>query len=321
MRVVFFGTAELASVSLAALAREDSLRPVAVVTQPDRPKGRELKLAPSPVKELACQLGLPTLQPDRARNPDFLATFRDLEPELVLVAAYGQLLPPAVLDVPQYGCLNVHASLLPKFRGAAPIQWAILAGEAETGVTIMKMDPGLDTGDILTQRATEITANDDSQTLHDRLARLGGELLLETIPGYVTGSLKPSKQPVEGMTYARKISKEDGLLDWTLDARNLWNRVRAFTPWPGAFSFIAGPSKPVMLKIWRAEVVKNCSAAPGTVVQADAENLVVACGEGGLRLVEVQREGGRRLATAAFLAGHPLAVGTRLFSPHPPSGS
>src|SRR5262245_21311036 len=194
------GTADLACASLAALCREQSLEVIAVVSQPDNPRGRELKLYPTPFKALALSQGLPVLQPERARNDAFVAQLQTLQPSLIVVAAYGQILPQTLLDVPRFGCLNVHTSLLPKYRGAAPIQWAILNGDAETGVTIMKMDAGLDTGPMLAQTVTPIAPGDNAQTLHDRLAQLGGELLVKTIPDYLSGQVTPRPQPVEGVS-------------------------------------------------------------------------------------------------------------------------
>ena len=193
LRIVFMGTAELSCDSLRALIASPDFQVVAVVTQPDRPKGRDLKLQPSPVKELALRENLPVLQPEKARSESFLEELRALQPDLIAVAAYGQILPKSILDLPRFGCLNVHTSLLPRYRGAAPIQWAILNGDAETGVTIMKMDAGLDTGDILTQDSTPIRPEDNSETLHDRLARMGAELLVRTIPDYVAGKLTPAR--------------------------------------------------------------------------------------------------------------------------------
>src|SRR5687767_13551180 len=209
LRLIFMGTPPLAATVLGALLNPAQFNVVAVVTQPDQPRGRDLKLQPSAVKELALKKGIPILQPARARDAQFIEQLCALAPDLIVVAAYGQILPQAVLDVPRFGCLNIHTSLLPKYRGAAPIQWAILNGDAETGVTIMKMDAGLDTGDIVTEERTPIRPDDDTQTLHDRLASLGGTLLVRTIPDYVSGKAVPRPQP-EGATYARKIKKEDG---------------------------------------------------------------------------------------------------------------
>ena len=306
------GTAPLACASLQALVREPAFQVSAVVTQPDKPKGRDLKLSPSAVKEVALQTNLPVLQPGRARDEKFIAELRALQPDLIVVAAYGQILPPSILDLPRFGCLNVHTSLLPKHRGAAPIQWAILNDDAETGVTIMKMDAGLDTGDILTQAATPIAPDDNAQTLHDRLAILGAGLLVKTIPDLVSGKIAPRPQPADGVSYARKITKEDGRIDWTQPARVLWNRVRAFTPWPGAFTFLPADPKPLLLKIWQATVEKDSSGPPGAVVQADKAGIVIACGQGALKIHQLQREGGRRMNAAEFLAGHPLTLGVKL---------
>ncbi|MEO6183021.1 MAG: methionyl-tRNA formyltransferase [Verrucomicrobiota bacterium] len=311
LRIIFIGTAELACASLDALNKWVECEVVAVVTQPDKPKGRDLKLQPSPVKKLALELNLPVLQPEKARAPDFVAALRGLTPDLIVVVAYGQILPQAVLDLPQLGCLNVHTSLLPKYRGAAPIQWAILDDQRQTGVTIMKMDAGLDTGDILTQSVTPIHPTDDAQTLHNRLALIGAELLIETIPNFAAGTIVAQKQPIEGSSYARKISKDDGKLNWSEPARKLWNQIRAFTPWPGAFTFQKAGASKRLLKIWQAEPMESSSAEPGTVLAADKTGIVVACGKDSLRLLNLQREGGRRLSPQEFLAGNPLPPGSK----------
>jgi len=312
MRIIFMGTAELACPSLQALCHQAPFRVVAVVTQPDRPKGRDLKLHFSPVKELALREGVPILQPERARDAQFLDRLKAHQPELIVVAAYGQILPPAILELPRFGCLNVHASLLPKYRGAAPIQWAILEDETETGVTIMKMDAGLDTGGILAQAGAVIRAEDDAETLDDRLAKLGAELLVNTVPDYVAGKVAPYPQPVEGASYARKIRKEDGHLDWSLPARSLWNRVRGFTPWPGAFTFEPAAPKPRMLKVWKAEIEAQRIGQPGEVLSADKNGIVVGSGKQALRILSLQREGGRRLSAQEFLAGNDLPPGSQL---------
>jgi len=352
MKIVFMGTAELSGASLAALARDQRFSVAAVVTQPDQARGRVSKKQPVlPVKALAQTLNLPLLQPGRARDDAFIGELRSLAPDLIVVVAYGQILPPAILDLPRHGCLNVHTSLLPKYRGAAPIQWAIANGEKETGVTIMKMDAGLDTGPILAQRRTPIESGDDAATLHDRLGRLGAELLLATLPDYVAGKIQPQPQPAEGVSHAPKIKKEDGRMDWSLPAQTIVNRLRAFTPWPGAFTFLPEPvgraspraeaniserlagslAPPQLLKIWKAEVVEaaagrdsalRCPDAaarrpyleekPGTILFADKNGIMVACGQGTLRIQELQREGGRRLSAAEFLAGHPLKAGMKI---------
>ncbi len=313
LRIVFMGTAELACFSLKALAGDSRFNVIAVVTQPDRPKGRQLRLLPSPVKQTALELDLPVLQPQRARSPEFLQELKSLQPDLIVVAAYGQILPQALLDLPSFGCLNVHTSLLPKYRGAAPIQWAILDGESETGVTIMKMDSGLDTGDILTQETTPISATDNSQTLHDRLARMGAQLLSDTIPAYVSGGITPRKQPAQDASYARKISREDGRIDWQQPAEVIWRRIRAFTPWPGAFAFQENKTEKRLLKIWEAEPVpSNSGAVPGIILEADKSGIVVACGSDAVRILALQREGGRRLSAGEFLMGMKLSAGEKL---------
>ena len=310
LRIIFMGTAELSCASLEKLAGDGNVSILAVVTQPDKPKGRDLELTPSPVKVLAEKLRLPVLQPLKARDEKFIGELRQLAPDLIVVVAYGQILPQTILDLPRLGCLNVHTSLLPKYRGAAPIQWAIADGEPETGVTIMKMDAGLDTGPILAMRCTPILPTDDSQILHDRLAQLGAELLGETIPDYVSGKISPQPQPAEGSTYAAKIKKEDGRIDWNQPASQVWNRLRAFTPWPGGFAFLSAAPKPLLLKIWKTEVVEKSGEA-GEILSADKTGIVVGCGQNSLRILELQREGGRRLPVEAFLAGFPVKAGER----------
>ncbi len=315
LRLAFFGSAGLAVVSLRALAARKDVDLVAVVSQPDKPRGRELRHQPTPVSAAARELGLPLHTPARCRDAAFLEQVAAWQLDLAVVVAYGQILPSALLALPRHGFINVHASLLPKYRGAAPIQWAILNGDAETGVTIMKVDAGLDTGDMLLKATTSIAPEDDALTLHDRLAQMGAALLLRAIPDYVAGRLVPEPQPAEGATYARKITKADGQLDWNLPARDLWNRVRALIPWPGTFTFLPAEPRPWLLKVWRAEPVADTGVAgdvPGEILRADKHGLVVRCGEGALRLLELQREGGRRVSAAEFLAGHPLPAGLRL---------
>ena len=312
LRIIFFGTAELACHGLLALAQSSAFEVAAVVTQPDRPKGRSLNLHSSPVKTIATQRHLAVLQPERARSEQFFQELSRLQPDLIVVAAYGQILPKQILDLPRFGCLNIHASLLPKYRGAAPVQWAILNDEPETGVTIMKMDEGLDTGDILSQQVTPIAAGANAQTLLERIAALGADLLLKTVPDYVTGRIIPRKQPEEGASYARKINKEDGRLDWTQPARALWNRVRALVPWPGAYTFLSAEPKPQLLKISQAEIAERGSGNTGEILEASGNGIVVACGRQALRILVLQREGGKRLGARDFLAGHPLTPGKRL---------
>jgi methionyl-tRNA formyltransferase len=310
-RIIFMGTPELAAVSLRALVASSAFQLAAVVTQPDQPKGRGLKLQPSAVKEVALKENLPVLQPQRAREENFIQQLAALQPELIAVAAYGQILPKAILDLPRFGCLNVHTSLLPKYRGAAPIQHAILNGDSETGVTIMKMDVGLDTGDMLTQERTPIDASDNSQTLHDRLANIGANLLVRSIPEFISGKIQARPQPTEGVTHAPKIKKHDGEINWTQPAQVIWNRVRALVPWPGAFTHLPDQPQPHLLKIWSAEVIDS-TGVPGEILHADKSGVVIGCGTGALRILILQREGGRRMNAAEFLAGHPLRPGQKV---------
>jgi methionyl-tRNA formyltransferase len=311
MRIIFMGTAELACRPLEALCARKDFQVIAVVTQPDRPRGRDLKLQPSAVKAFASARDLPVLQPARVREPEFIAELQTLAPDLIVVVAFGQIIPQIILDLPRHGCVNVHTSLLPRHRGAAPIQWAIAEGDSETGVTIMKMDAGLDTGPILTQARTPILDEDNAATLHDRLGDLGAELLLKTLPDYVSGQVVPVPQPPDGATYARKIIKEDGLIDWGQPARAIHNRVRAFVPWPGAYTWREPDGNRSLLKIWKTTPVDGRGVA-GEVLAAAPGELLVACGEGALRVLEVQREGGRRMPIAQYLVGHPIREGERL---------
>jgi methionyl-tRNA formyltransferase len=306
MRIVFMGTPDLARVVLSRIVASGVGEVVGVVAQPDRPVGRHLELTPPPVKVEALLHGLPVLQPAKAREPQFLDQLRAWQPDVIVVAAYGQILPQALLDIPRHGCLNVHTSLLPRWRGAAPIQWAIAEGDAESGVCLMRMEAGLDTGPVMATLRTPIADADTGRTLHDRLAELGGRIVVESLPAYVRGELIPVIQPTEGVTYARKISREDGRLDWALPARVLWRRLRAFDPWPGGFCFVpaSGTAARKLLKVHVVQPVDGAGGEPGTVISAGKDGLLVACGEGALRLVEVQVEGSRRVSAAAFLAGH-----------------
>ncbi len=313
------GTPDLAAVCLRKLVSgsvsngRSLWKVTGVISQPDKPKGRNLHLQPTPVKTAALELGLECFQPLKAKDPESLEWIRSKNPDLIVVAAYGQILPQSLLDIPRFGCINVHTSLLPKYRGAAPIQWAIWDNCCETGVTLMKMNAGLDTGDILTTRCTPITCEDNAETLHDRLAELGGELLVETLPDYFAGKITPRPQPEEGILYARKITKEDGHLNWNLSARELCCRIRALTPWPGAFCFIPEQERKIMLKIWQAEFLeKAISTRPGTILTSETDRLEVACGNGVLRILCLQREGKKRMDVRSFLAGHTLPAGTIL---------
>lgn len=310
--VIFMGSAELACASLQALHQAEFIELLAVVTQPDKPKGRDLKPGPTPVGALAETLGLPLHKPRRARDPEFIELIRALRPELMVVVAYGQILPQTLLDIPRYGCLNIHTSILPKYRGAAPIQWAIVDGEPETGVSLMQMDAGLDTGPVVGEARTPIRDEDDAQTLHDRLAGMGAELLQRTIPELIAGRIQPVPQPPEGSTYARKITKEDGRIDWSQSARAIFNRIRGFNPWPGAFTHLEVGGRDRLLKIWRGRVDETITGQPGEIVTAGGEDLIVACGSGALRILELQPEGSRRMSAREFLSGHPVSTETVL---------
>lgn len=301
------GTPAFAVPALEALAGAHQV--VGVVTQPDRPAGRGKRLMPTPVKQVALARGLPLAQPRSLREPEALAQLAAWRPEVIIVAAFGQILRQDVLDLPPHGCLNIHASLLPRWRGAAPIAAAILAGDAKTGVTIMKMDTGLDTGPILAQREEAIRPDCTREELERRLAQLGADLLIETLPAYLAGQLQPRPQPEEGVTHARPLHKEDGLIDWSRPAVELDRQVRAYNPWPGAFTFWQGQP----LKILRAapHPAWRGDAPPGTVVALD-DGIAVATGEGALRLGQVQWAGKRPMDIAAFLCGQRGCVGSRL---------
>ncbi len=302
MRIAFMGTAELAVPCLEAVAKMPGHEVVAVVTQPDRPKGRDLKPSPPPVKVAAERLGFPVQQPLKIREPAAIDSVRAMRPDLVIIVAYGQILPKSVLEIPRFGCVNVHTSLLPRWRGAAPIQHAILHGDRETGVTTMYIDEHMDTGDIILQRSEPIRADDTSATLHDRLAKLGAELLVETVAQVAEGKAPRAKQDEISATYAKKIAKEDGRVDWTRSAIEIERQVRAFNPWPSAYTQLGD----LMLKIWKAEVVENVIGNPGEVLA----DFVVATGRGGLRILELQPANSKRMAVDAFLRGHPVKCGT-----------
>lgn len=300
------GTADFACPSLATLDDSTLTEVLAVVTQPDRPRGRELISHPPAAKVEAQRRNLPVHQPENLRD-DFEFLTR-LAPDLIIVAAYGQILSQPVLKLPAHGCINVHGSLLPLYRGAAPIQRAILDGHTETGVTIMEMEAGLDTGAMISKARTPIEPADNAQTLHDRLAKLGATLLIETIPGYVAGEIIPEPQDDSQATHAAKITREMGRLDWSKTATEIWNQARAFTPWPGVFTHLNGK----LLKLLEVEPSDAAGLAPGALGQADADGILVGCGGGALRIKRLQKEGGKRLAADAFLAGNPLPAGTVL---------
>ncbi len=314
MRVVFAGTPEFARVALERLQAAGFEIPL-VLTQPDRPAGRGMKLQASPVKQFALEQGIAVAQPRSLRLdgkfPEEAEAGRqallEARPDVMVVAAYGLILPQWVLDLPRLGCLNIHASLLPRWRGAAPIHRAIEAGDAETGITIMQMDAGLDTGDMLLIEREPIRAEDTTARLHDRLAALGGRLIVEALELAACGGLQATPQPEAGVNYAHKIEKAESAIDWQQDAAQIARRLRAFDPFPGGQAQLEGET----LKIWRAEPAEG-AGAPGEVLAAEAGGLVVACGQGALRLLELQRAGGKRLGAAAFLQSRPIALGSRL---------
>ena len=300
-RIVYMGTPDIAAVILERLIKEP-YEIVLAVTQPDRPKGRGHEMAFSPVKETALKYGIPVFQPEKLRNPEAVAEIEKSKPDMIVVAAFGQILPKSVLSLPKYGCINVHASLLPAYRGAAPIQWAILDGQKETGVTIMYMNEGLDTGDILLQKAIPIADDETGGSLHDRLAELGAEALTEALPKILDGSLKPVPQGEMTTPYAKQLTKEIGKLDFTQPAELLERYVRGLNPWPGTYTFLNGK----LLKIWKADVTElpKDAGEPGSITDINAETFTFVTADGGLRILELQPEGKRRMKTAEFLRGY-----------------
>ena len=302
MKILYAGTPAFAAAALIALL-DGGHEVVHVLTQPDRPAGRGLKPQASAVKQLALSRGLPLTQPATLKDPAIAEQLSNFNAEVMIVAAYGLMIPESVLRLPPRGCLNIHASLLPRWRGAAPIQRAILAGDRETGITIMQMDAGLDTGDMLLAQELSIAENDTAQTLHDKLAGIGAQLILRALQE----PLQPVPQDNAHATYAEKISRADARIDWARPAMEIDRLIRAFNPVPGAYTTWNGQ----VLKIWRSGLATAAAAAPGTVVQADGEGVVVAAGAGAIRLLELQRAGGKRLPPRQFLAGTPVDAGTR----------
>ncbi|HEY8392326.1 MAG TPA: methionyl-tRNA formyltransferase [Capillibacterium sp.] len=311
MRLVFMGTPDFAAVSLRRLL-EAGHRVLGVVTQPDRPRGRGMKLSPSPVKAVAVAEGFPVFQPERLPDEELMAFLEKTRPELIVVVAYGLKIPPAILNLPLYGCVNVHASLLPKYRGASPIQAVLLNGEKETGITTMRMDEGWDTGDLLLTRRVAIRPDDTFGTLHDRLAAVGAEVLLETLDGLAAGTIKPQPQNHQEATYVHKLTEEALFLNWAEPTLSLYNRIRAFDPSPGARTYLKGE----IFKVWAARPGQDwCgleTAKPGTIgafTKGEGEGLPVRTGDGVLLLTEVQSPGKKRLPVKEFLAGNPLPPG------------
>ncbi|MGE5188469.1 MAG: methionyl-tRNA formyltransferase [Gemmatimonadota bacterium] len=305
LRVVFMGTPEFSVPSLAALA--DSENVVLAVTNPDRPAGRGQALAAPPVKAEAQARGIPVFQPEKAKAPEAVARIAAESPDLIVVVAYGHILPPSILSIPKHGCINVHASLLPKYRGAAPINWAIARGETETGVTIMRMDPGMDTGPMLHVRAIPIGDDDTAGTMFPKLAALGAEALREALRKLHDGTLTETPQDDALATYAPMLKKEHGLIDWGRPAREVRDLVRGMTPWPSACAVHGGKTLKVL-----AAAVADGAGAPGEIVAVGRDGIVVACGDGAVRLVQVQPEGGKAMAGWAYAQGRRIAKGDRL---------
>jgi methionyl-tRNA formyltransferase len=305
VKLIFAGTPDYAACALSALLASRHAMAL-VLTQPDRPAGRGLRPHPSPVKRLALDHGIPIAQPASLKDAGAHDALCAVGADLMVVVAYGLILPPSVLAIPRLGAINIHASLLPRWRGAAPIQRALLAGDRETGVCIMQMETGLDTGPVLLSESIPIRDEDNARTLHDRLADLGASLVLKSLDDLERSIAVTRQQPAEGVTYAAKVDRAEARIDWTRPALEIWRKVRAFNPHPGAVSRLRDEE----LKIWQGVPVPS-SGIPGTVLEAESWGIVVACGEGGLRIEELQRAGGRRLPPAEFLRGHRLVPGER----------
>jgi len=306
MQLIFAGTPEFSVQALSALL-EAKHQVLLVLTQPDRPAKRGMALNPSPVKRLALTNGIKVFQPEPLKDAATYEYLQTCKAEVMIVAAYGLILPQSILDMPRYGCINIHASILPRWRGAAPIQRAILAGDKETGISIMQMEAGLDTGPVLLSQSIPITDEDTALTLHDKLAKLGGNLIVEFLGKLERSSTIEAKpQTHTQATYAAKIEKREAGIDWNLPAEELLRQIRAFNPFPGAVTSFNG----YPLKIWQAEVVDGCGL-PGTIILADRQDLVVACGEKALRLLQIQKAGGKRLSADQFLAGTSLSPGIK----------
>ena len=317
MKIVFMGTPDFSRISLEKLV--DSAprhRVVGVLTQPDRPKGRGMKVLPSPVKEVALRHGFPAFQPQRLPDPEVMSFLETSKPDVLVVVAYGLKIPTVMLEFAPYGCINLHSSLLPKYRGASPIQWALLNGEETTGVTTMRMDEGWDTGDMLLSRAVPIREEDNFASLHDRLAEVGAALLVETLDQLAVGRITPTPQNHEEATYARKLTDEDLVLDWSCPSRELFNRIRALDPWPGARTTLNGEQ----LKIWSAQISTEdwglAQAPPGAIGDPGKgeQGIPVRTGDGVLLLYELQLPGRKRLNAAQFLAGKKIGAGMRFIS-------
>lgn len=312
MKIVFMGTPDFAAGALKAII-EAGHEVTLVVTQPDRAKGRSDKLIPSPVKEVALEHNIPVFQPLKIKTPEAVAELRKYDADIFIVAAFGQIISQEILDMPRYGCVNIHASLLPKYRGASPIQRVILDGEEKTGVTIMQMDAGIDTGDMLYKVETEISDEDTFETLHDRLTGIGAEAIVEALPLIESGELVPEKQDDSQSCYAKLIKKEMGKIDFNKSAAEVSRLVRGMNPWPSAYTFLSGKQ----MKIWRVSVLpqtdeKTGKAVPGEIVELTKDGITVKCGEGSVKILELQLEGKKRMAAKDFLLGAKPEVGSIL---------
>lgn len=302
MRIVFMGTPDFSVGALNSLV-DAGHQISACVTQPDKPKGRGKAVLMTPVKERAMELGIPVYQPVKVRDPEFQEILKDLAPDVIVVVAFGQLIPQSVLDLPPYGCINIHASLLPKYRGAAPIQWAIIDGEKETGITTMMMEAGLDTGDMLEKAVIPIEKDETGGSLHDKLRAAGGELIVSTLKKLEEGTLTRTKQTEEGTCYAKKLTKSLGDIDWTMEAAAIERLIRGLNSWPGTYTKWNGKT----LKIWKAQVLEEeYGGACGEVVHVAKDRLLVKTGKGTLSLLELQPEGKKRMEVDAFLRGYPV---------------
>ena len=306
MKIIFMGTPDFAAASLEALI--DSRHEIqAVVTQPDKPKGRKGELTPSPVKVVAEGKGIKVYQPLKVRDEEFVETLRAYNPDVIVVVAFGQIIPLSILKMPKFGCVNIHGSLLPKYRGAAPIQWAVLDGEKETGITTILMDEGIDTGDILLKKTIQIDTDETSGSLFDKLMALGAETILETLDELEKGNLTPIKQGESPTAYAKMLTKAMGLIDFTKSAKELDCFVRGMDPWPSAYTRLSGKT----LKLWKVRVVEGSGKA-GSVIDIGKESFTIACGEGAIEVLEVQLEGKKRMSAGDFLKGSTLNIGQEL---------
>ncbi len=310
LKIVFMGTPDFSVPTLQSLIDSDH-SVIAVVTQPDRPKGRGNRVVAPPIKVLAQQYAIPVLQPQRVKAPEVRQQLEELTPDAIVVVAYGQILPQPILDIPRLGCVNAHASLLPKYRGAAPFQWAIIRGETETGVTTMLMDKGMDTGDVLLQQSIPIEAEDTAATLHDRLAQVGADVLMRTLQGLEAGLLQPTPQNNDEATYAPLLKKHDGLVDWQKTAAEIANAVRGMSPWPGVYTHVQG-NRVKLLKV-QVEAAIETTAEAGTVVAIDQQQgPLIATGAGQLRILEIQPQNKKPMRCSDFCRGYRLQVGDRL---------